>query len=94
MAKENFSKEYNDQGLSVKQIRIKPDKEIIKQRKSIVEHPFRTIKRNMDSGYCLTKGLKNVLGEFSLTFLAYNLKRAINILGCGKLIENMAYKKN
>ena len=90
MAKEDFSKKYNDQGLFVKQVRIKPDKEIIKQRKSIVEHPFGTIKRNMDSGYCLTKGFRNVLGEFSLTFLAYNLKRAINILGCGKLIENMA----
>jgi hypothetical protein len=44
----------------------------------------------MDCGYCLTKGLKNVLGEFSLVFLAYNLKRAINIMGVGKLIESMA----
>ncbi|WP_461255549.1 IS1182 family transposase [Treponema sp. R80B11-R83G3] len=90
MDKEDFSKDYNDRDLSVKQIRIKPDKEIIRQRKSIVEHPFGTIKRSMDSGYCLTKGFRNVLGEFSLAFLAYNLKRVINILGCGKLIENMA----
>jgi hypothetical protein len=90
MPKDDFSKEYNDKGLSVKQIRIAPNKEIIKQRKSIVEHPFGTIKRNMDGGYCLTKGLENVNGEFSLMFLAYNLKRAINILGCGKLIENLA----
>ena len=90
MAEKDFSKEYNDQGLLVKQVRIKPDKEIVRQRKSIVEHPFGTIKRNMDGGYCLTKGLRNVLGEFSLTFLAYNLKRAINILGCGKLMESMA----
>jgi len=90
MPKEAFTKEYNDRDMSVKQIRIKPDKEIIKQRKSIVEHPFGTVKRAMDAGYCLTKGLKNVSGEFSLTFLAYNIKRAINILGCGKLIESMA----
>jgi len=90
MAEKDFSKEYNDLGLLVKQVRIKPDKEIVKQRKCIVEHPFGTIKRNMDSGYCLTKGIKNVLGEFSLTFLAYNLRRVIKILGCGKLIENMA----
>ena len=55
------------------------------ERKSIVEHPFGTIKRAMDSGYCLTKGLANVAGEFSLTFLAYNIKRTISILGCAGL---------
>jgi len=81
MAKKDFSKEYNDRDLTVKQIRIAPNKEFVRQRKAIVEHPFGTIKRNMDGGYCLTKGLKNVLGEFSLTFLAYNIKRVINILG-------------
>ena len=90
MAREDFTKTYNDQGLAVKQIRIKADRALVKQRKSIVEHPFGTIKRAMDAGYCLTKGLPNVAGEFSLTFLAYNLKRAINILGSKKLIESMA----
>jgi len=50
-----------------------------------VEHPFGTIKWTMDSGYCLTKGLANVAGEFSLTFLVYNIKRAINIPGCAGL---------
>lgn len=82
-----FTKIYNDKGLRVKQIRITPDKNIVKQRKSIVEHPFGTIKRNMDAGYCLTKGLGNVNGEFSLVFLAYNLKRAINIMGSKRLME-------
>jgi len=90
MAQEKFSKEYNDEGLAIKQIRIKPDKTLIAQRKCIVEHPFGTVKRAMDAGYCLTKGLRKVGGEFSLTFLAYNLKRVINILGCGKLIASMA----
>ena len=89
MAEADFSKKYDEEGLVIKQIRIAPNKELVKQRKSIVEHPFGTIKRAMDAGYCLTKGLRNVAGEFSLTFLAYNLKRAINILGCQKLIEGM-----
>ena len=91
MAEDNFSKEYNDKDLFIRQIRIKADKSIIRQRKSIVEHPFGTLKRSMDAGYCLTKGLRNVTGEFSLAFLAYNLKRAINILGCRKMIENIAF---
>ncbi|MEA4849424.1 MAG: IS1182 family transposase [Clostridiaceae bacterium] len=89
MKESDFSKSYNDKKLFARQIRIAPDRWVVKQRKSIVEHPFGTIKRSMDSGYCLTKGLGNVTGEFSLAFLAYNLKRAINILGCGKLIEGI-----
>ncbi|MCL2087017.1 MAG: IS1182 family transposase [Oscillospiraceae bacterium] len=89
MLESEFSKIYNDSDLFVKQIRITPNSEIMRQRKSIVEHPFGTIKRNMDAGYCLTKGLKNVSGEFALAFLSYNLKRAINILGVRKLINCM-----
>ena len=87
MGESDFSKDYNDKELYIRQIRIAPNKKIIKQRKSIAEHPFGTIKRNMDAGYCLTKGFKNVSAEFALTFLAYNLKRVINILGSKKLVE-------
>jgi DNA-binding protein H-NS len=90
MAREDFSKEYDDKALVVRQVHIKPRKELYKQRKCIVEHPFGTIKRAMDSGYCLLKGKQKVSGEFSLIFLAYNLKRVINILGCKKLIAGMA----
>jgi hypothetical protein len=90
MAAADFSKVYDDSGLSIKQMRMRPDQGIIKQRKSIVEHPFGTIKRGMEAGYCLTRGLRNVAGEFSLTFLAYNLKRVINILGCKNLMAYLA----
>jgi hypothetical protein len=90
MTEEDFSHFYNDADLFIKQMRIKPDKGIIRQRKSIVEHPFGTIKRGMDAGYCLTRGLRNVAGEFSLTFLAYNVKRIINILGCKNLMVYLA----
>jgi transposase len=90
MPEEQFSKEYNDQDLTVKQIRIKADKELVKKRKGMAEHPFGIVKRGMDGGYCLTRGLEKVRGEFALTFLAYNIKRAINIFGCGKLLAAMA----
>lgn len=90
MAETDFSKDYDEKNLSVKQIRIRADKEIVKQRKTIVEHPFGTVKRNMDGEYCLTRGLRNVLGEFSLTFFAYNFKRVINIFGVPKLLESIA----
>jgi transposase len=41
----------------------------------------------MDAGYCLLKGKAKVTAEFSLVFLAYNLKRIINIMGSTKLTE-------
>ncbi len=67
----------------------KENKNIIDQRKSMVEHPFGTIKRTMNQGYFLTKGLEMVKGEFSLTCLAYNLKRVLNILGFDRMIASM-----
>jgi len=94
MKESEFTKEYRDEGLEVKQVRIKPKKEIVAQRKCIAEHPFGTIKRGMDAGYCLLKGKVKVTAEFSLIFLAYNIKRVINILGSKKLIDyisNSAY---
>ena len=92
IAESDFTTEYNDKDLNVRQVHIKPNRTMYKQRKSLCEHPFGTIKRSMDGGYCLTKGIKKVSAEFSLTFLAYNLKRVINILGCKGLIEGMAHR--
>jgi transposase len=77
--------------LSVKQARIKGERSIVKERKSIVEHPYGTIKRAMEAGYCLCKGKGKVNGEFALTFFAYNMKRAINILGVGNLLKAFAW---
>jgi Transposase DDE domain len=58
----------------------------VKLRKSLVEHPFGTIKRWMDQGYFLTRGLEKVRGEMRLTILVYNLKRVINSIGVQELI--------
>jgi transposase len=55
--------------------------EVLARRRETVEHPFGSIKQWMGQGAFLTKGLANVRAEFSLTALAYNLRRAINILG-------------
>lgn len=68
------------------QQRVLTNLEKVKLRKSLVEHPFGTIKRWMDHGYFLTRGLTKVRGEMSLTILVYNLKRVINIIGVKELI--------
>jgi transposase len=66
--------------------RLKAAPEIMQERKQLVEHPFGTIKHANDQGYFLMKRLKNVRAEFSLSCLAYNLTRVINILGIPRLL--------
>jgi len=44
----------------------------------------------MNQGAFLMRGLENVRAEFSLTALAYNLRRAFNILGMEKLMAALA----
>ena len=44
------------------------------------EHPFGTIKHWMGQGTFLTRHLNKVRGEFSLTALTYNIRRAINLV--------------
>jgi hypothetical protein len=92
MAESAFSRSYNERGLTVRQVRIKGERLVVKERKSIVEHPFGTIKRAMEAGYCLCtgKGKGKGSGEFALTFLACNMKRVINILGAGNLLKAFA----
>ena len=61
-------------------------KEKLRLRRELVEHPFGTMKRAFNQGYLLLKGLRKVKGEVGFTMLAYNMRRAINILGVGMLI--------
>jgi transposase len=63
----------------------RPD--ILDRRRETVEHPFGSIKQWMNLGAFLMKGLSNVRGEFSLTAFAYNLRRAITIVGVPALVR-------
>ena len=70
--------------------RVQDEPEKVKLRKTIAEHPFGTIKRHMDQGYFLMKGLPNVRAEMSLTVLAYNIKRAVKIMGLPMMLQALA----
>jgi transposase len=61
--------------------RLKVRPEILDRRRETVEHPFGSIKQWMNQGTFLMRGLDKVRAEFSLTALAYNLRRSINIIG-------------
>lgn len=70
-------------------IKLKPDKEKLKRRKCVVEHPFGTIKRWCDGSYILMKSKIKANADLSLSFLTYNMKRAIKIIGVERLVEEM-----
>lgn len=67
--------------------RMERTPDMMKVRRSTVEHPFGTIKSWMGSTHFQMKTIKRVSAEMSLHVLAYNLKRVINILGTKQLIE-------
>jgi transposase len=66
--------------------RLRARPELLDRRRETVEHPFGSIKQWMNQGAFLMRGLDNVRGEFSLTALVYNLRRALNIVGVAAMI--------
>ena len=63
----------------------KANAKLFAERKSLCEHPFGTVKRALGFSYFLTRGTENVRTESLLHFLAYNMKRLVNIMGTAGL---------
>lgn len=66
--------------------RVKQRPELIGQRKAIVEHVFGTLERWGQNEF-LTRGLAAVRAEFSLSSLAYNLRRVLQLISLQNLKE-------
>lgn len=73
-------------------LKSKEDLKKYRKRQMIVEHPFGTIKHVWDAGYYLTRGKESVSTETALSYFAYNLKRAINILGAREIVKRLKEK--
>ncbi len=71
------------------QIRIKSNPEIMKERMCLSEHPFGTVKWYHGAHYLLCRGKEKATGELGLSFLVYNMKRALNMVGIKELIAAM-----
>ena len=76
----------NEAVLDRMQERLAKRPEVLNQRRETVEHPFGSIKQWMNQGAFLMRGLEKVRAEFSLTALAYNLRRVLTILGVSPLL--------
>lgn len=64
-------------------MRAAPEK--LAKRKTLIEHPWGTLKHLLPGGFLL-KGLKKVGAEISLVHFAYNLKRALAVVGLQKMM--------
>ena len=76
--------------LDIVQARLDGAPEAARLRRQSVEHVFGTLKAWMGPNHFLTRTLPKVRTEMSLQVLAYNMKRAISILGVSSLIRAMA----
>jgi transposase len=76
--------------LEAMQRRLDRTPEASKLRRQTVEHPFATLKAWMGATHFLTKTLPKVRTEMSLHVLAYNMKRAMNLLGTKVLLQAIA----
>lgn len=70
-------------------LRIADDPGKQRERLCISEHPFGTVKWHHKSHYLLCKGIEKTTAELGLTFLAYNFRRILNMVGAVAFIENL-----
>lgn len=59
-------------------------------RRSLAEHPFAVIKRMMGTPRFLCRGLSAVAAETALSVTAFNLLRAMRVLGVPELLRRLA----
>ncbi len=71
------------------QRRLDREPRAMRVRRQTVEHVFGTLKAWMGATHFKTRRLNNVASEMSLQVLAYNLKRAIAVVGVQPLISAM-----
>lgn len=74
------------QNIEQNRIRMENDLSTYKRRQAIVEHPYGTIKRQWGFSYITTKKfIHRASSDVGLMFVAYNIRRIINILGKNEL---------
>jgi transposase len=90
-ARRHVSRHAHEAAFERMQQRLNERPEMMLRRRAIVEHPFGNLKQWLfGNGRFLLRQLGGAQGEMSLAVQAYNLKRAINVLGARRMIELLA----
>jgi transposase len=85
-ANRTITREVNEHLMEAMAARMRAQPGKFKLRKTLAEHPFGTIKRWFGYTHFLLKGLEKVRCEWTLTTLAYNLKRVLNLVSFQELM--------
>ena len=88
-SRRSLKRHLHDDALQRMNARVVADPGLMRLRRATAEHPFGTIKRMSGGGRFLTRGLDKVRGEAALSVLAYNMIRAITLLGARTLATRL-----
>ena len=86
-AKQGHKRKTHFEKIKVVRFKLRPDRKKMDQRKCLSEHPFGTIKRTLGAAYFNLRSKIKISGEFALLAFSYNLVRAKNLLGFGRLMQ-------
>ena len=73
-------------------VTIRRDLALQQKRKEMAEHPFGMVKWYDGAHYLLCRGKEKVTAEMALSFLRYNLRRVINIIGLPGILVQFCTK--
>ena len=81
------------EAIEINKQNISKNPAIYAQRQSIVEHPFGTMKRGWGFDHIITKRtMQRASADVGFIFIAYNLKRIMNIIGIEQLLTYRSVK--
>lgn len=75
--------------MKANRLRLLSSRHKYKRRQAILEHAFGPIKRSEGFYYAVLKGKEKINREYSLASIAYNMRRAVSILGVLDLVERL-----
>lgn len=83
----HVSRHVHEAALDAARARLEANPDKMRQRRSLVEHPFGTLKTHiLGNGRLLMRGACGARAEMALAVMAYNLRRVSNILGNSRLM--------
>jgi transposase len=85
-----ITRHFEEEALERMQQRLSRYPQVMALRRQIAEHPFANLKyRVLDNGRFLLRGLRGASTEMALAVLAYNFRRALNLLGAARLHQQL-----
>ena len=84
------SRHFEEEALERMRRRLEANPRVMALRRETAEHPFANLKyRILGNGRFLLRGLRGAGAEMALAVLAYNFRRALNLLGSGVMTKRL-----